>query len=247
MKIPAKNILFSLSLLATLSLLPAAAAQAQAPDWWSDRGVLNTNQPNDYALINHGQLKTLAQNTFLEMDELGVAGTNLAALIETFSNTNNYAPVNIGQLKNLAKPFYDCLYEFNWTNLICTNAMPEGMTGCYPWSDEPSTNNFALANIGQAKYLFSFNLWFDTDEDELPDLWELKHFGNLDKDASGDEDQDGLTNGQEFDWDLDPNLADTDDDGVNDGDEVAQGRDPHAASVSDTTGAVNLKVFTVLE
>lgn len=245
MKIPTQNILFSLSLIATLTLIPAATAQAQAPDWWSDRGVLNTNQPNDYALINHGQLKTLAQNTLLEMQEYGAADSTLTELVAGFSNTNNYVPVNIGQLKNIIKPFYDRLGALNMTNV--PGAMPEGMTGAYPWGDQAGTNDYALANIGQAKYAFSFNLDVDSDSDDLPDLWELAHFGNLDQDATDDYDNDGLTNSQEYQMGLNPILADTDDDGVNDGDEVAQGRDPHAASVSDTTGAVNLRVFTVLE
>jgi len=242
MKIPTQHILFSLTLITALALLSPVPAQAQGPDWWSDRGILNTNQASDFATINQGQLKALAQTTFLEMQQLGAADSTLTELVAGFSNTNNFAPVNIGQLKYLAKPFYDRLND-----LDMSAAMPSGMTGAYPWSSATTTNDYALANIGQAKYVFSFDLEIDSDNDGLPDLWEQAHFGDLDENASGDSDNDDLTNLQEYQLGLNPILADTDGDGINDGAEVAQGRDPHAASVSDTTGTVNLKVFTVLE
>ena len=58
---------------------------------------------------------------------------------------NNYDAVNGGQLKGVAKPFY----AFLIANGYATN---------YPWA--ASTNapdDYAMANIGQAKYLFSFD------------------------------------------------------------------------------------------
>ena len=241
MKINTQNFLLALALTLALS----APAQAQAPSWWTNQCVLNTNQASDYALINQGQLKALAKTTFLEMQQLGAADSTLTDIVAGFSNTNNFAPVNIGQLKYLAKPFYDRLNALGMDDV--PDAMPLGMTGAYPWSSATTTNDYALANIGQAKYVFSFDLEIDSDNDDLPDLWELAHFADLDENASGDADQDGLTNLQEYQMGLNPIVADTDGDGVSDGAEVAQGRDPHAASVSDSTGTVNLKVFTVLE
>ena len=38
----------------------------------------------------------------------------------------------------------------------------------------------------------------DTDDDGLPDAWEMEHFGDLDENASGDYDKDGYTNGREY-------------------------------------------------
>ena len=66
----------------------------------------------------------------------------------------------------------------------------------------------------------------DTDEDGLLDSWEMEFFGNLDQDASGDSDGDGLDNAAEFAATTQPTNADSDADGVNDGDEVDLGTDP---------------------
>ena len=67
---------------------------------------------------------------------------------------------------------------------------------------------------------------FDTDSDGLPDTWEMDNFGNLSQGASGDYDNDGLTNLQEYQVGTNPTNTDTDSDGVNDGVEVARGTDP---------------------
>jgi fibronectin type 3 domain-containing protein len=60
----------------------------------------------------------------------------------------------------------------------------------------------------------------DDDTDGLPDWWELQYFGNLAQAGSDDSDSDGLTNIEEFNRFLIPNLNDTDGDGVLDGPEV---------------------------
>jgi hypothetical protein len=60
----------------------------------------------------------------------------------------------------------------------------------------------------------------DSDADGLPDAWETENFGNLNQTASGDPDNDGLTNAQEFTNGTDPNNADSDGDGLKDGQEV---------------------------
>ncbi|HTG45103.1 MAG TPA: binary toxin-like calcium binding domain-containing protein, partial [Verrucomicrobiae bacterium] len=60
----------------------------------------------------------------------------------------------------------------------------------------------------------------DSDSDGLPDPWEIEAFSNLAQTGTGDPDQDGLTNAQEFAKNTDPNKKDTDGDGLSDGDEV---------------------------
>lgn len=71
----------------------------------------------------------------------------------------------------------------------------------------------------------------DLDVDNLPDSWEIEHFGNLNQDANGDADHDGLTNGQEFNLGTDPFSADTDGDGAGDLLEIQWNRDPVVADV----------------
>lgn len=61
----------------------------------------------------------------------------------------------------------------------------------------------------------------DTDNDLLPDLYEIEHGLNPDVDDAGeDADLDGLTNLEEFNLGLDPTDADTDDDTVIDGEDA---------------------------
>ena len=61
---------------------------------------------------------------------------------------------------------------------------------------------------------------YDSDDDGLPDCWELEHFGNLDQGADDDPDEDGLINIEEYDKKTNPNNPDTDEDGLLDGEEV---------------------------
>lgn len=111
----------------------------------------------------------------------------------------------------------------------------------------------------------------DTDHNGLPDDWELKYFGHIGVDPNADPDHDGLTNLQEFKNGTDPTKADTDGDGMSDGWEVQYhlnplnaadgsadlvgdgvsnyvkfllGRNPNVPAVPDTSGAVNLRVYS---
>jgi len=49
----------------------------------------------------------------------------------------------------------------------------------------------------------------DTDGDGLPDDWEIDNFGDLDEDAEGDFDSDGVSNGGEYEGGTDPTVPDT--------------------------------------
>ncbi len=48
----------------------------------------------------------------------------------------------------------------------------------------------------------------DSDDDGLPDAWEMEYFGDLDETAGGDYDHDGVTNGDEYAAGTDPTQAD---------------------------------------
>jgi hypothetical protein len=69
----------------------------------------------------------------------------------------------------------------------------------------------------------------DTDNDGLPDLWEMGYFGNLDQTGTQDTDGDGLTNATEFADGTHPGKADADGDGLNDAQEKAAGTKPGLA------------------
>lgn len=169
----------------------AGALSAEMPQWWIERGVVNTNlTPNDYAPANQGQAKQIAYKAYLEFEQkLGGASSAISNLVAGFSETNNCLPANLGQLKYLAAPFYD---QLNAPGL--TNARPVGMTADpYPWSGSTNTpHDFAIANIGQLKQLFSFNFegemsGTDADSDGLPDwLEELNGWAANNPDTDGD-------------------------------------------------------------
>ncbi len=81
------------------------------------------------------------------------------------------------------------------------------------------------------------NLWFDADHDGLPDGYEIQYGLNrlLASDAAGDLDGDGATNLQEYQFGLNPVVADTDADSLLDGDELARGTDPLLADTDGDT------------
>jgi hypothetical protein len=151
------------------------AAPAEAPHWWTVRGVLDTNAvPNDYAPANQGQAKWMAVQAAAELDRRlpNGAGAVVAGMVGRFSPTFAEAPLNLGQLKSLAAPFYDRIRAEGFAA-----ALPSGLPGAYPWTDATSDDNdFALVNLGQLKHVFSFDLdlCFDSDGDGLPDGVELR-------------------------------------------------------------------------
>ncbi len=73
----------------------------------------------------------------------------------------------------------------------------------------------------------------DTDGDDMLDSWEMLNFGNLTRAGTGDYDDDGLTDLEEFQRNTDPKNSDTDDDLMPDGWEVTYGLDPF---VNDSSG-----------
>lgn len=97
----------------------------------------------------------------------------------------NYAPVNLGQLKAVAKPFYKRIIQVGYnsrSNLISHGYPgPIGAPGAwaydFPWNPSDPLNqvgagdktaNYAIANLGQLKMAFSFDLGLSSDGDVLP-------------------------------------------------------------------------------
>jgi len=149
----------------TFRVIPAGF---EGPSWWLVRNVIiDAENRNDFAAVNQGQLKWIATKAYEEFDAklTGGAGSNVTALVNSPVNFNNYLTVNHGQLKNVAKPFYDRLWE-----LGMTHAYPAGVTTQYPWdSSTNAPSDYKVANIGQLKYLFSFELEGGTNPDD-PDF-----------------------------------------------------------------------------
>ncbi|MGC3991662.1 MAG: hypothetical protein QM796_18625 [Chthoniobacteraceae bacterium] len=205
----------------TVLLLPLAAT---GPGWWYERGIIATDSntgatkvADDYGAINQGQLKMLATTAYNELaancpggigDMTAPNGTGykLMLLINSWStpqsgggrvpivtaNTDDYAAVNLGQLKTVAQPFYTRLLEV-------------GYGTDYPWNapGHGAADDYALANIGQAKYLFSFDLTgspnsYDSNGDGVPDWWELENFGTIYLNLNYIPDGDGLTIAQKY-------------------------------------------------
>jgi hypothetical protein len=158
---------------------------AAYPGWWFERDVIprlpsattanwpgDYPQADDYAVVNIGQLKTVAYAAALQMNlrlaPMG-AGAPVNQLISGWGQPataarDDYVALNVGQLKSVAAPFYDRL------NLA------------YPWlSSSTASDDYAVVNLGQLKYMFSFQIAApgDTDADGLLDSWETTHFGSL--------------------------------------------------------------------
>jgi hypothetical protein len=153
------------------------------PAWWFEWNVIVPTNPtntsptwpgdyptsDDYSGINQGTLKNLALGAITELqaqlpsavlsNSNAVALQNLIAGWTTnpATNADNYAAVNQGQLKYIAKQFYDLLGSGSYTAGL--GLQPTNWTGTYPWpASATNADPYSLANIGQAKYVFSFDL-----------------------------------------------------------------------------------------
>ena len=226
------------SALAILCLFAAILTfAADYPSWWVSRNVVNTNAaPNDFAPVMQGQLKHMAHQAWEELEEslpqFGGAGAEVSNRVSGLVPGGDFYPVNLGQLKYVAVPFYERLMELEYTDQ-------------YPWTGAAETNDFAPANMGQMKNVFAFDLTLDTDEDGMPDWWELAHFGSLDQDDATDWDDDGLLDADEYLQGTDPGDSDTDGDGFSDGTEVLARTDPLNPDV--TPPDINISVPQMFE
>ena len=148
------------------------------PAWWASHGVTNGNPPNDFAAANQGQAKNMAVSAVNELDnhlaQFGGAGPQLDQLARILSgttpHTSDFSAVNLGMLKSLSQPFFDRLLSLGYNG-------PPLTSGTYPWTNSPTPpDDFAMANLGQLKYLFSFDVTHSSAGNGIPDWWVEKYF-----------------------------------------------------------------------
>ena len=251
-------------------ILAAVAAPPGLPGWWATRHATNSNPMDDFAPLNQGQLKNFAVAAFDELQDklsaTGGAGGDFTKLIKgwhmlngnpptadnplsTFkldavghripratAQTDDFAAVNAGQLKAVAMLVYD---RFNDAGYVTE----------YPWDNSAfPPDDYALANIGQAKNLFAFDLvtrtfsaYHSPGGDGIAYQWKIRYGLNPNNPnlanaiAPG-----GITYLDKYTLGLDPTAADSDGDGDTDGDEIAGGTDPKDSAKALDRGAVEV-------
>jgi len=157
----------------------AAQSTPIYPTWWANQGLLSGTSPSDFAAANQGQAINMAVGAVNELNadlaQFGGAGETLnelaVSLTGTTPQTSDYSAVNLGELKALVQPFYDRLLSVGYT-------LGPLASGTYPWATGGLTpNDFAVGNIGQLKYLFSFDVNYSSSSDQIPDWWVIRYFG----------------------------------------------------------------------
>ncbi|HAR66857.1 MAG TPA: hypothetical protein DCR55_11670, partial [Lentisphaeria bacterium] len=107
-------------------------------------------------------------------------------------------------------------YRFDDEGLLIQNfaasAASEWATG---WPSSPIREGGLIDEPGAP---IADAITFDTDNDQLPDWWELAFLGDLSQDGSGDQDGDSVTNLYEYLAALDPTRVRTENLGLDDGD-----------------------------
>src|SRR5690625_745907 len=205
-----------------MTLVSLASAHPSTPGWWENPSTAIIDSEavvNNYAPVNLGQLKHVAAMAREHLDEklsaVGGAGSSVNALIDNFDieTSANFSPVNLGQLKAVAKPFYDRLIQVGYDtrgNLQARGYGSEWLED-YPW--DPNTlpsENYAPANIGQLKMVFSFDLSDfspdpgGTDPYGIPDAWKVAYFGHADYDGYDDPSENGYPLIYEYHHNTDP-------------------------------------------
>ncbi|GHB91271.1 Ig-like domain-containing protein [Cerasicoccus arenae] len=167
-----------------LFLLLCAASVLNAgptyPAWWLSEGVVASQPPpapgeagydqatydawmaSNYGVANLGQAKNLAHAAYdaMEAAETGSAGTTISTMVGNFSTDpdDNYVALNLGQLKAIAAPFYERMHAVGFL-VTLTDGTVITSGDEYPWNPTtPVSENYALANLGQLKHVFSFTL-----------------------------------------------------------------------------------------
>jgi hypothetical protein len=132
-----------------------------------------------------------------------VTGTGKLQLAAAAADDRDFTGVKQGQLKRVAKAFYKRLEDL-YRSQNGTVVFPAPWRAGRQWTDDDDTQtttdlgddtNYALANSGQLKRVFLFDLLTDADNDGTTDLVEIRN-GTANDPA--DTDGDGVPDIEEF-------------------------------------------------
>ncbi|MGK0190306.1 MAG: hypothetical protein ACI9R3_006129, partial [Verrucomicrobiales bacterium] len=161
-------------------------------------------QFHHYAFVKDGENKQIYIDGALFLDQSSVEGPAGALPADITS-------LWIGSAIDGASQFAGLIDDFAvWGGALTTSEIAALATGANP------------KTLGGAVFTGP-----DPDLDGLLDSWEIANLGNTDSGAADDNDEDGLTNKQEFRLGTNPLVADTDGDGLSDGEEYALGINPN--------------------
>lgn len=156
--------LFAAHLLLILVAAAFSLPGHAAPAWWASAGVIDTSKSRaDYGPANAGQLKHLAtcaynaaKTLYADFDTAGAGLAFKENYLDVWEDAGvehkDYKPVNIGQVKAVASLFYERLRDYGVDT-------PGGFLYASGLSSASApARDYALANVGQLKNAFSFEL-----------------------------------------------------------------------------------------
>ncbi|MBN2133323.1 MAG: right-handed parallel beta-helix repeat-containing protein [Sedimentisphaerales bacterium] len=114
--------------------------------------------------------------------------------------------------------------DLSWSVGLRGDGAGEIYVAGYTYGAWDGQTNAGLSDFCVTKWMDDTSL--DDDGDGMHDNWEWLSFDELGRDGSEDYDDDGLLDGQEYDWETDPTRPDSDGDTMKDGAEVLAGTDP---------------------
>lgn len=120
--------------------------------------------------------------------------------------------------------FTNLISRQTWSVQAWLDVQADGVKAA--WEPDVSTGLFSPTGDVSGVVLELADTDADTDGNGLIDRLEWQWFGRLGVDPDADEDDDSLNNADELDWGTDPLKRDTDGDGLSDGSEVAYELDP---------------------
>ncbi|MEM9445230.1 MAG: hypothetical protein AAGA18_07730 [Verrucomicrobiota bacterium] len=227
-----------------------ALAQAIPPVWWSNGTppMVEASGADNSAAAIQGQLKHITIRAYeeLEANLPNGAGSSIESLIyggsagagwyEEDAITPKVDPnanqlVVLGELKYIANLFFQRLVNQGYNIAFADGQTPQQWLLSWANETDPLNDpvNKQVVNLGQIKYLFSWDLAGDGGAggeaggpDGLPDWWEMLYFGDLGQGPLDNPDGDLLNNLEEF------KLL----------------RNPNADAINDTGGILGLTITT---